>query len=196
MIDIKKADTEYDVHPLLAHRYSPRAFEDRMLSEYELMQLFEAMRWAPSSMNEQPWRIIYAVKGEEAFEKITQTLNPTNALWASEAAVLLLTLVKKTFSGNENQNHMAHHDLGLAIGNLTLQATALGIGLHQMAGFSRTKAIELFNITEDYESVTAIALGYFGEPDQLPDHLRARELARRTRRPVRDFAFKGDFQQK
>lgn len=187
-ISVKRAATEHHILDVIANRYSPRAFEDRPVPDEVLLRLFEAMRWAPSAMNEQPWRIIYAHRGTEAFRKIVATLAEGNRPWAERAPVLMITLVK-THHANGNPNGAARHDLGLAIGTLGIQATHEGIGLHQMGGFSARQAQTLFSIPEGYEAVTAIALGYFGEADQLEEPFRSRELTPRKRIKVEDFAF-------
>lgn len=189
---IKRAATEYNIHDLIANRYSPRAFQDKSITEDALNRLFEAMRWAPSSMNEQPWRIIYARKGDENYDKIVDTLMEGNKIWAKEAPILMLTLVKSTFE-NGSTNRSARHDLGLAIGTLTIQATHEGIGLHQMGGFSPKQAETAFEIPDGYEAVTAIALGHFGDPETLPSGLAKREKAKRQRKPIKDFVFHGKF---
>lgn len=189
----KIAITSHPVHPLIAHRWSPRAFEDRPIGQDEINSLIEAARWAPSSVNEQPWRFIYAHRGENAFDLILSTFSDSNKVWAASAPLLILTLVKKTHSMNGNPNRSAHHDLGLAVANLSLQATHLGIGVHQIGGFSPAKAKESFNIPDDYEVVTGLVLGYFGSPDRLPDHLRERELAPRKRKELHEIAFHGAF---
>lgn len=191
-IPSKKADTDHDILNILRERYSPRAFDDRVVEDDVMMRLFEAMRWAPSSMNEQPWRIIYAHKGEEAHSKIVDTLMPGNKPWAENAPVLMITLVSKYFQ-NGMANKSAPHDLGLAIGNLTVQATHEGLGLHQMGGFSPEKARESFQIPDEFEVVTAIAVGYFGDPDKLPEGLRQREYGARTRKKIDEFAFHQKF---
>lgn len=191
--ELKTAETDYNVLDLIKQRWSPRAFDSKPIDQHILNTLFEAMRWAASAMNEQPWRAIYAHKGEAAHDKIVEALMEGNQPWARNAPVLMVTLVKKTFNKNGAINSSAHHDLGLAIGNLSIQATQEGISLHQMGGVFHNKLQELFEIPEDYESVTVIALGYLGNPDSLPEALKARELAKRTRKPIEEFAFKGTF---
>ena len=191
-ITIKKAKTAYQINDLIANRWSPRSFQEEPISEDHLMSLFEAARWAPSSMNEQPWRFVYTRRGEEAFDKIASTLMPGNK-WAAKASVLLIALVKKTFDRNGSVNAAATHDLGLAIGNLGLQATEFGIGLHQMGGFDRHLLIEEFTISEEYLPITCIALGYFGDPDALDEPLKQRELAERKRRPLEELISHGKF---
>lgn len=191
--ELKTAETAHEVLDLIKLRWSPRAFDSKPIDEATLSTLFEAMRWAPSAMNEQPWRIIYARKGEDAHQKMVETLMPGNQPWAVNAPVLLITLVKKTHSMTGAVNGAARHDLGLAIGNLSIQATHEGISLHQMGGVHLDKLREAFDIPEDYDPVTVIALGYLGDPETLPEDLKARELAKRTRKPIEEFVFHGHF---
>lgn len=183
------------VHELIKKRWSPRAFKSEMISDHELFSMLEAARWAASSMNEQPWRFIYARKGEAAHDQIVSALMDGNKSWAKDAPVLIATVIKTTLTRNNNPNGAAAHDLGLAIGNLSLQATSLGIGVHQMGGFHRDIIREQFDLPEYYAPVTVLALGYFGDADQLPEGLRERELAVRTRKPLEEIAFNGTFKQ-
>ncbi len=182
----------HDIHPLIQQRWSPRAFDDRPISTDHLNSLFEAIRWSASSMNAQPWEFIYARKGDPAHERIVESLMDGNKPWAQHAPILLITMIRKHFD-NGTENGSAKHDLGLAIGNLSLQATDMGIGLHQMGGFYPAKAREIFDLPEDVEAVTAIALGYFGDPDSLEEPFKSKEIAQRTRKPIESFAFEGAY---
>jgi nitroreductase len=143
--------------------------------------LFEAAGKAASAFNEQPWRFIYALKqDEEAFNTIHECLADGNKGWTKDVAALVITVVSETFAKNGNKNTVRKHDLGLAVGNLTVQASSMGIHLHQMSGIIPQKAIELLNIPEGYEPVTAIALGYCeGERGNKP------------RKSITEIAFKG-----
>lgn len=189
----KPAKTEASLIDPIKDRWSPRAFSNEPISNETLLNLLEAVRWAPSSMNEQPWRLIYARKGEAAHEQIVEALMPGNQTWAKAAPLLLVTIVKTTFDRNGALNRTAQHDLGLAIGNMTIQGTAEGIGFHQMGGVNLDQLSEAFSIPKGFEPVTVIAAGYFGEPDQLPEDLKARELAERKRLRVEEFAGHGEF---
>jgi nitroreductase len=140
-------------------------------------------------MNEQPWRFILTRKGEAAYEKLFSTLKPGNQLWAGEAPILVLTVVKTVFSQTGNLNAYAWHDLGLAMGHFGLQATELGLNLHQMAGFDHGLAKELFKLPENYEPATVIALGYLGAPDALPEKYQPSEHAPQTRKKIEEFVF-------
>ena len=184
--------TEVPVHDLIRERRSPLAYSDRPVGAEELRSLFEAARWAASSYNEQPWHFIVATKDDPAeYGRLLGCIAPANALWAGKAPVLMLTVAKLTYDANGAPNRHALHDVGQATAHLTLQATALGLGVHQMGGFDVARAREEFSIPEGYEPVAAIAVGYPGDPDELPDSLRARASAPRTRRELGEFVFAG-----
>lgn len=188
----KHAESAYPLHDLVANRWSPLAFSERIVSEGDLKILFEAARWAPSCYNDQPWHFIYAHRAQqEAFDRILGCLAETNQLWASRAAVLVISVTRTSFSANGKPNAWAWHDVGLAVGNLLTQATAMGIYVHQMGGFDRAKAKDTLGVPDGHEAVTAFAIGYPGDPEILPEALRARELAPRQRKPQDQFVFPG-----
>ena len=178
---------EHPVHELIQIRWSPRAFSSKPIEQKIMLTLFEAARWAASAMNEQPWRFIYATRDQaERYNKLFSCLAEGNKVWAGNAPALILTMVKTHFENSNEPNRWAFHDLGLAIGNLTTQASALDLYIHSMAGFSLQKAKELFLISSQYEPVTMIAVGYLGNPDTLPDQLRQREIAIRKRKSLNE----------
>jgi nitroreductase len=184
------------IHNLIEDRRSPRAFADRPVEQEQLETLFEAARWAPSAMNEQPWRFIYATKEDEKdFNRLFNCLVEGNS-WARNASALFVTVAKKTYDFNGNPNSHAWHDVGLATGNLLLQATELGLHVHLLGGFKADKAREVLGIPEGYEPVTMGAVGYIGDPETLPEALKARELAPRTRKPLQELVFRGKWAQK
>ncbi|MEQ8220300.1 MAG: nitroreductase family protein [Arenibacter sp.] len=187
------ADSDYEIFALLKQRYSPRIFKDKKITGQHLHQLFEAVRWAPSSNNQQPWRFLYAEKGSEAYGKIIDHLTDSNKLWAKNAPLLMLTAYKKeTEKGKENFH--ALHDLGIGLGAMTVQAQYMGIAMHHMAGLDYKEAQHIFNIPEEFHIVTAIALGYYGgELDDLPQKLQEKEISERQRMPQNQFAFKNSW---
>lgn len=190
----KRASTDHPIHELLAARWSPYAFEDRPVPEADLRSLFEAARWAPSSYNEQPWSYIVATRDDpEQFQRLLSCLVEGNQVWAKAAPVLALGVVSLRFARNAKDNRAAVHDLGLAAGNLILEATARGLFVHQMIGILPEKAREIYGIPEGFEAWTGLAIGYRGEPTALPDRLRERDLAPRQRRPLREFVFSGSW---
>jgi len=189
-MDAKKASLDHPIHALLAERWSPYAFADRLVEEADLRSLFEAARWAPSSFNEQPWSYIVATKRDtEQFQRLLSCLVEGNQAWAKAAPVLALGVVTLKFARNAKDNRAAVHDLGLAAGNLLAEATARGLSVHQMIGIQPDRARELYAIPKDSEAWTAIAIGYRGDPSRLPDALRERDLTPRQRKPLRQFVF-------
>jgi nitroreductase len=192
----KPAETTYPIHDLLRRRWSPRAFSDRLVEPEKLQSLFEAARWAPSSFNEQPWHFIVCTKENPAdHERLLGCLSEGNIPWARQAPVLMLSVARLHFTRTGRPNRHALHDVGLATENLVIQAVALGLAVHQMAGFDMAKARSAFGIPADFEPAAAIAVGYQGEPAQLPAQLRDRELAPRSRKPLLEFIFGGQWGQ-
>ncbi len=188
----KKASTEYPIHELLAERWSPYSFDDRPVAQADLCSLFEAARWAPSSYNEQPWSFMVATKDTpEEYTRLLSCLVEGNQAWAKAAPVLALGVVSLRFSRNNKDNRAAVHDLGLAAGNLVVEATARGLCVHQMIGILPDKAREVYQIPEQYEAWTGLAIGYKGDPATLPDALKERDLTPRPRKPVNQFVFTG-----
>ena len=159
-----------------------------------MRSLFEAARWAPSSYNEQPWNYIVATKHEaEQFQRLLSCLVDGNQVWAKAAPVLALGVVSLRFVRNAKDNRAAVHDLGLAAGNLLLEATARGLVVHQMIGILPDKAREIYGIPEGFEAWTGIAVGYKGDATNLPDALKDRDSTPRQRKPLREFVFSGQW---
>lgn len=194
MSNIKQAATDHTIHDLLAKRWSPYAFADRAVSDADLRSLFEAARWAASSYNEQPWRYIVATKANPAeFDKLLSCLVEANQVWAKAAPVLALCCTSLVFTLNNKPNAAALHDLGLASASLTLEATARGLCVHQMIGILPDRARQLYHIPDSVQPLTALAIGYVADPATLPEKIRPRDLAPRTRRPLAEFVFSGDW---
>jgi nitroreductase len=187
-----KAVTDYPVHELIASRWSPYSFANRSVSDDDLRSLFEAARWAPSSYNEQPWSYIVAKKEDfDEFGRLLSCLVEANQAWAKAASVLALGISRLNFARNNNPNRAAIHDLGLAAANLVLEATSRGLAVHQMIGILPDKVRELYSVPEGHEPMTALAIGYAGDPMDLPEELRPRDSARRRRKPLKEFIFGG-----
>lgn len=182
-----------DLHPIINGRFSPRAFSSRPISDDDLELLFEAARWAPSSMNEQPWRFLVVKKGGEGYDALFASLTPSNQIWVQRAPVLVLNMVHRTLSRNGKENHHARHDLGAAIMQLTMQATALGLGVHQLGGFHPDQAREAFNIPEELDLVSIIAIGHPGDPSELTNDLQQRESRRTERKPLSELVSFGRY---
>ncbi len=191
-MNIKKAETDHPILQLLAERWSPCGFEDRPVPEADLRSLFEAARWAASSYNEQPWNYLLATKEDTVeYARLLSCLVEANQEWAKTAPVLVLAVVSLQFAKNQQDNRAAVHDLGLAAGNLLVEAMARGIFVHQMIGIDPDKAREIYQIPEHYEAWTALAIGYQADPDKLPAALKERDLTPRKRKPLEKFVFTG-----
>ena len=190
----KPADTQYPIHDLLKRRWSPRAFTERLVESEKLRSLLEAARWAPSSNNEQPWRFIVGNKDNETdWSRLFACLLDGNRKWAYRVPVLILSVASLNFEDDAKPNRHAFHDTGMAVENLVLQAVVLGLATHQMAGFDVEKARADLKIPSGYEPVAMIAVGYPDDPASLPDRLRERELQPRSRQPISDWTFSGQW---
>lgn len=183
------ADAAFPIHDLMRARWSPRAFSDVSVTADELSSLFEAARWAPSCFNEQPWSFLVGTKGSAAFDRLASCLVEANRSWAGEAGALVLAVTSRQFRRNGKPNRHAEHDLGLALGQFGLQATALGLVIHQMAGFDVEAARESLKLPEGQEPFTMVAVGRPGEASSLPEALAERERAPRERRGQDEFVF-------
>ncbi|BFU94762.1 MAG: Nitroreductase [Nitrospira sp.] len=192
----KPAESQYPIHDLLRRRWSPRAFAERSLEGEKARSLFEAARWAPSSNNEQPWRFLAASRDAGAdYDRLLACLNESNRKWACRAPLLILSVAGLHFEDDDKPNRHAFHDTGLAAENLVLQAVALGLVAHQMAGFDIEKARSTCRIPSGYEPVAMIAVGYPGDPSLLSDRLREREMKPRARKPIGEFVFSAQWGQ-
>ncbi len=191
----KQADTQYPIHDLLRRRWSPRAFDDRPIEPEKLRSLFEAARWAPSSNNGQPWRFLVATKEQKTeYDRLFNCLVEGNQQWAHRAPVLLLSVAKLQFEDGSLNRH-ALHDTGMAVENLSLQATVLGLVAHQMAGFRIDQARTDCQIPDGYELVAIMAVGYPGDLVLLSDRFRARETQPRVRKPLTEFVYSATWEQ-
>ena len=190
----KPAPNDFPVHELIRERWSPRAFADKPVPQDVLRSIFEAARWAPSSNNEQPWAYLVATCDDnENFEKMLSVLVEFNANWAKGAPVLAIAVAELAFAKNNAPNRNAQYDTGAASALLSVEATAQGLAVHQMAGFDPAKARQVFGIPAGWEAIAALAIGYPGDPASLPQPLKDREMAPRTRKPIAEFVMAGQW---
>ncbi|HEX4226108.1 MAG TPA: nitroreductase family protein [Pseudonocardiaceae bacterium] len=188
----KSADTSVEVSPLIAARWSPRALDPTgEVTDAQLRALLEAARWAPSYGNTQPARYLLGRRGDDTFDRIFGVLNSGNKAWTHAASVLLLGVV--VLRNNKGDIPLTEYGLGLASENLVLQAVAEGLVAHQMGGFDADAAREVFALPDDVRPIVAIAVGQPGDPDQLDERRRERELAPRTRLALGEIAFTGEW---
>ena len=193
----KRTSSDFPIHTIAIERWSPRAFSNQPVATDVLQSLFEAARWAPSSSNEQPWAYIVARKEDaEAFEKLVSVLVPANSTWAKNAPVLALAVAQLAFAKSGSPNRNAQYDVGAATAWLTVEATSRGLFVHQMAGFDAEKARQAFQIPAGWAPLAAMAIGYAGDPESLPQPLLDREKAPRTRKPISTFVMSGEWGQK
>lgn len=190
----KTATTQVPVSELLAHRWSPRAFDaSRRLQPNEVLALLEAARWAPSCFNDQPWRYVVCDRFEDqdAWHKLLACLTERNQLWAQNVPLLLLATAIPTFGHNDKPNRWHQYDTGAASENLCLQAAAMGLAAHQMGGFDVDKARMAFGIPDEVALLAVIAVGHPGELDQLNETFRDDEQGERVRKPLAEGFFSG-----
>jgi nitroreductase len=184
------AELNHPVHDIIAGRWSPRAFNGQPVADATLRSLLEAARWAPSAANQQPWHFIVAkAEDADAHDRLVNVLMDLNIRWARHAPVLIMVVAKQYTDRDGNPSSRALYDAGLAVGSLTFEAGARGVAVHQMGGFHTDKAREAFAIPDGYEPVAVLALGYEGDPETLPEDLRERERAPRTRKAMHEFVF-------
>lgn len=184
---------EHPVIEVIKKRKSVRAFADRPIEREKIESLFEAARWAPSSVNEQPWRYVYATKDQPLWKEIFETLNESNKVWVKNAPLLVASFALKALSRNEQPNGFAKYDLGAANAFLSLQATGLGLQIHQIGGYNGDRLRESLKVPDEYELGVVLAIGYPGDPESLPENLKARELSPRQRNRQSEFVMNNPF---
>ena len=182
------------VVPLIVERWSPRAFDGSAVPQEDLDVIFEAAGLAASAYNYQPWRFVYAHKGDANFDAFLSALVPFNQSWAKEAGVLVFAVsdeFMRSDKGN-NPNHSHSFDTGAAWASAALQAQALGYHTHGMTGVDFDKAAQVLNVPEGFRVEMAFVIGTQGDAAQLPEGLREREVVS-DRKPVSEIAFAGPF---
>lgn len=189
---IKRPDLTYEIHPLLAKRWSPRAYSDQPVEKEKLQRMVEAARWAPSSSNLQPWCFLFSYKNDPAFSAIFSAMVSFNQLWVKTAPVIGLALgITHDPKGNPNNSYL--YDLGQAVAMLSIQAISEGLYVHQIGGFDRDAVATQLNIPLTCSVVTAFTVGYRGNPEVLHPNLLKLELSPRRRKPLDEFVFDGSF---
>lgn len=192
----KSTDFSSPVMEVIKKRRSRRAYADKMVEPQKIHSLFEAARWAPSSLNEQPWFYIYATRDQESlYNKIFGALKEGNKIWARHAPLLIVSFARKKFIRFDSPNPSARYDLGAANAFLSLQAAHLGLNVHQMAGFDARTLDENLNVPDRFEPVIVMAIGYPGDADTLPENLKAREFAPRERYVKQEFVMNKSFEE-
>ncbi|MBI2631193.1 nitroreductase family protein [Candidatus Nomurabacteria bacterium] len=192
MKTVNNRSTEYEIDDIFLKRHSPRALSGESISKEELMTLFDAARWAPSSYNAQPWRFIYALRGTKEFEVFFSLLVDFNKTWCKNAGALAVTISKKTFEQSGKPSVTHSFDAGAAWENLALQAVDMNLVAHGMEGFNYGQAKEKLGVPDDYNVEMMIAIGRHGKIKDLPENIRAGEIPN-DRKPLKDIIFEGKF---
>jgi nitroreductase len=186
---------DHQVAQQFPERWSPRSFTSREMNSAEALSLLEAARWAPSASNQQPWRFVWALRGEAAFAAIRDTLTGNNPVWAGKAAALFVVASKESVTnreGAEVPNRTAGFDTGAAWMSLALQAKAMGLAAHAMGGFDREKLAAAVALPPGHMLHCVVAVGEQGPAEALPEDLAAREKPSQ-RKPVAEIAVHGRF---
>ena len=192
----KPAQTQVPIHDLIASRWSRRAYDaGKPVGAEAIISMLEAARWAPSCFGDQPWRFVVCDKttNPDAWQRAFDTLAPSNQVWVKNAPLLVLVAADTVFTLNSNPNRWAQYDTGAAAENLSLQAEALGLIVHQLGGFDPEKARQALQVPEQYTLMAMIAIGHPTEIDNLPPDLHAREIAPRQRRALGELCFTGQW---
>jgi nitroreductase len=190
----KPAQTSRPVHDLFVRRWSTRAFDAKRPVPRELLtSLLEAARWAPSCNGDEPWRYLIWDKSRDpaGWQKAFDTLSENNQKWVKNVPVIMLSCAGSNFGFNGKPNRWTQHDTGAASVSLALQATALGLAVHQMGGFDMEKARASFDIPAEYTPMAMIAIGYQAAPEVLDEETKKKELTPRARKPLAEKFFEG-----
>lgn len=189
---MKKRRSSYSINEFILNRWSPRAMTGQEISDEQLMTLFEAARWAPSSYNNQPWRFIYAKKNSEGWDRLYNLLASGNKIWAKNAAVLVVVLSKNNFDYNNKPSRTHSFDAGAAWQNLALQGSIEGLVVHGMEGFNYGQAKTDLNIPDDYTVEAMVAIGVYGNLENLPEELQKVDFPS-DRKPLQEIIFENLF---
>lgn len=182
----------YKINPLILNRWSPRSMSGEELSDDDMLSLFEAARWAPSSSNNQPWRFIYAKRNTEKWDRLFNLMFEGNKIWTKNAAVLVVVISRKNFEQNEKPSKTYQYEAGAAWENLTLEAATRGLVAHGMAGFNYEKARKELDIPDNFDVMAMIAIGKIGTKENLPQQLQEREHPN-DRKPLAEIIMEGQF---
>jgi nitroreductase len=192
----KERKANYDINPLILGRWSPRAMTGEELTDEELMPLFEAARWAPSSFNNQPWRFLYARRNTKNWDMFFSLLGDWNRHWCKNAAVLVVAISRKNFEHNDKPSVTHAFDCGSAWENLALEGSSRGLVVHGMEGFDYAKAKSTLGVPDNYEVHAMIAIGKRGKPELLSDPRMRDQEKPNDRRPLSEIAIEGKFRGK
>lgn len=185
----KPAPVQFNIHPIIASRWSPRAYSSKPVPTDIIQRLFEASRWAPSSSNDQEWRYIIGFKGDDTHKNIFKTMVEFNQLWAGEAPLLVLVCGQTISAKTGKPSSIYAYDVGQSVALLSIQAMHEGLFVHQIGGFDKAMARELFELPAEVEPLTLMTIGYYGDPVNLHPNLQHSEKAERVRNNFNTFVF-------
>ncbi len=183
---------DHNINSIFVNRWSPRSMTGEEIKDDDLMSLFEAARWAPSSFNNQPWKFIYSKRTDSEWSKFLDLLNEGNSIWAKDAGVLVVIISRKNFEYNEKPSITHQFDAGAAWENLALEASTRGIVAHGMQGFDYQKARESLNIPDNFDVMAMIAIGKRGPIEKLPSKLQQVEHPN-DRKSLKEIIMEGRF---
>lgn len=192
----KPAITQVPIDPILANRWSGRAYDaSKSVSKEQIIALLEAARWAPSCFGDQPWRFVVWDKqtDNKSWQKAFDCLAPANQAWVKDTSVLMLVCADTLFNHNQKPNRWGQYDTGAAAENICLQASSMGLMAHQMGGFDSDKAREAFAIPEQYIPMAMLCVGYAADINAVTGDALDRETAARSRRPLSELFFDGSW---
>lgn len=192
----KQASTQYPINSLLARRWSGRAYDPaREVTHEQIITLLEAARWAPSCFGDEPWRLIVCKRAtnESAWQAVLECLTEKNRAWAKHAPLLVVISANSLFASNDKPNKWGRYDTGAAAMSICVQATEMGLMVHQMGGFDADKTRTAFAIPEQFTPIAMMAVGYQLPEDRIPDDIKEREYAERKRRPLGENFFDGEW---
>lgn len=185
-----KREADFPIQPLILNRWSPRAMSGEPISSEEIMALFEAARWAPSSYNNQPWRFVYAKRETPYWPKFFDLLIDFNKGWCQNAALLGLIASEKIFEKTKKPSVTHGLDTGAAWQNLSLEGNARNLVVHGMQGFDYEKAKTTLNIPDVFEVLAMFAVGKKAPIEALSEDLQKKEIPS-SRKKISEFAFEG-----
>lgn len=191
----KNRKANYDIDPIFVNRWSPRSMTGEELKEDELMPLFEAARWAPSSYNAQQWRYLYAKRNSKNWFIFFDLLAEGNKVWAKNAAVLVVVISRKNFEHNEKPSITHVFDAGASWENMALEGARRGFVMHGMEGFDYDKAREVLEVPGNYDVCAMIAIGKRGKKEDLPEGYQEMEQPN-DRKPLNEIVIEGKFKGK
>lgn len=190
--EIKKPKLEHDIHPIAAARWSTRAFDPKPIGPEVLARVFEAAKWSPSAFNFQPWRFLVGMQGDAVYTHLLESMSEFNRVWAKNAPVLVLAL-SNTLNAKGEPNAWHAYDTGQAVAWLSMQASAEGLLLHQMAGFDQAQAAEALSVPQPFAPLTLIAMGYLGDEAALDERIKNLEHTARERRQLAETVYAGQY---